>query len=95
MNVVTWKCHLDDSTKGRYDLILRRGLLTELGLNFKFSEHIIEADDGPFKVYKTLMVDLGKYMFKILIEIKLYLKNVLPMIKSKKYTIQNIYVLQG
>ena len=28
MNVVTWKCHVDDSTKGRYDMILGRELLT-------------------------------------------------------------------
>ena len=29
-NVVTWKCHVDDSTKGRYDIILGIYLLTEL-----------------------------------------------------------------
>ena len=33
MNIVTWKCHVDDSAKGRYDIISRRYLLTELGLN--------------------------------------------------------------
>ena len=27
-NVVTWICHVDDSAKGRYDMILGRGLLT-------------------------------------------------------------------
>ena len=27
-NVVTWKCHMDDSAKGRYDMILGRYLLT-------------------------------------------------------------------
>ena len=27
-NVVTWKCHVDDSSKGRYDMILGRDLLT-------------------------------------------------------------------
>ena len=26
MNVVTWKCHVDDSTKGRYFMILGRDL---------------------------------------------------------------------
>ena len=25
-NVVTWKCHMDDSAKGRYDMILGRDL---------------------------------------------------------------------
>ena len=27
-NVVTWKCHVDESAKGRYDMILGRNLLT-------------------------------------------------------------------
>ena len=48
-NVVTWKCHMDDSTKSRYDIILGRHLLTELVLNFKYSDHIIEADKGNLK----------------------------------------------
>ena len=36
-NVMTWKCHLDDSTKGRCYMILEKDLLTELGLNLKLS----------------------------------------------------------
>ena len=44
-NAVTWKCHVDDSAKGRYYMILSRYLLTELGFNLKLSEHIIEDDD--------------------------------------------------
>ena len=32
-NFMTWKCYVDDSDKGRYDMILVRYLLTELGLN--------------------------------------------------------------
>ena len=43
-DVVTWKCHVDDSDKGRYDMILVRDILTELGLYLKFSEHVIKAD---------------------------------------------------
>ena len=39
---VTWKCHMDDSSKGRYDMILGRNLLTELGSNLKLSYHIID-----------------------------------------------------
>ena len=46
---VTWNCHVDDSTKGRYDMILGRYILTALGLILKLSNHIIEADDWPFK----------------------------------------------
>ena len=63
-NVVTWDFHVDDSDKGRYDMILGRDVLKELGLNMKFSLHVIEADDGHFKGYTTLMVDLGTYIFK-------------------------------
>ena len=36
-NVVTWKCHVDDSAKGRYNMILGRDILTELGFNLKSS----------------------------------------------------------
>ena len=32
-NVMMWKCHVDDSAKGRYDMILGKYLLIELGLN--------------------------------------------------------------
>ena len=41
-NVVTWKCHVDDSTRGGYNMILGRYLLTELGLNLKVSEQAIK-----------------------------------------------------
>ena len=61
MNIVTWKCHVDESAKGRYDMILGRDLLTELGLNLKFSDHVIISNDGHFKGYTSPMVDLGTY----------------------------------
>ena len=32
-NVVTWKFHVDDCAKGKYNMILGRDILTELGLN--------------------------------------------------------------
>ena len=38
MNVVTWKCHVDESAKGRYDIILGQDVLIELGLNLKLSK---------------------------------------------------------
>ena len=40
-NIVTWKCHVDDSTNGRYDMILGRDLLTALGLDLKLSKNVI------------------------------------------------------
>ena len=65
-NVVTWKCHVDYSAKGRYDMILGRYLSKELGLNLKFSDNVIEYYDGPFKGSKAPVVDLGTYEFKYL-----------------------------
>ena len=41
--------HVDDSAKGRYDMVLVRDILTASGLNIKFSEHIIESDYGTLK----------------------------------------------
>ena len=63
-SVMTWKCHADESTRGRYDMIIGRYLLIELGLNIKKSQHVIEAYDGPFIESTSHMVDLGAYIFK-------------------------------
>ena len=60
-NVVTWRYHVDDSARGKYNMILRWDLLTEFGLNIKFSEHVIEADDGPFKGYTTPMFAIASH----------------------------------
>ena len=58
MNVMTWNCHVVDSSKGRYYMILGKYLFTELGLNIKLSEHVIKSDDGPFNGSTT--IDLEK-----------------------------------
>ena len=47
-------------------MILGRDLLTELGLNIKFSKHIINSDDGPLIGDMAPMVDLAAYTFKYL-----------------------------
>ena len=57
---------MDDSPKGRYDLILGRDILIELLLNITSSEDVIEVDDRYFKGSTTPMVDLSKYIFKYL-----------------------------
>ena len=49
-NILTCNFHVDDSVKGRYDMILGRDLLTALGLNVRFSDHVIESYDGTLKV---------------------------------------------
>ena len=63
-NVVTWNFHVDDSAKVGYDIILGRDILTELWLNIKFSEQVIEEDDGPFNGSTTHVVHLGTYIYK-------------------------------
>ena len=62
--IMKWNCHMDDSAKVRYDTILGIYILTALGLNLKFSDHVIEADDGNFKGSTAPMFDMGNYEFK-------------------------------
>ena len=61
-----WECHVDESTKGRYNMILGRDILTELGLSLKFSEHVTIWGDGPLKCSASPMVDFVTYKFKVL-----------------------------
>ena len=58
---MTWNFYVDESTKGRYDMVLDRDILTFLGLYLKPSEHAIKADDGPFKESTAPIIDLGTY----------------------------------
>ena len=63
--IATWNFHVDDSAKGRYDMILGRDILTELALNLKFSEHVIELDDGTLTFSTAPMIDMVHFEFKI------------------------------
>ena len=49
-----------------YDMILGRHILTALGLNLKFSDHVIKADDGTLKGLTSSIVDLVTYECKYL-----------------------------
>ena len=62
--VVTWNCHVDESTKGRYDMITRRDILIALGLNLTLYDHAIESYYVTFKVSTETTVDSGTYEFK-------------------------------
>ena len=90
---MTCKCHVDESAKGRYNMVLGQYLLTELGLNLKLSENIIEANYGPFKGSTTPKVNLGMYIFKDLNTGKLYQRNFLLMLTPKKYIDQRMNIL--
>ena len=57
---------MDESTNGRYDMILGRDLITALGLDFKFSDNIIIGGDGPYQGCSAPMVDLSNYEVKSL-----------------------------
>ena len=73
--ILACDCHVNDSSKGIYDMILGRDVLTALGLYLKFSNYIIEGYYGYFKGSLAPMVDLGTYEFKYLETGKLHLKN--------------------
>ena len=62
--IATWKFQVDESTNGRYDIILGRKLLTALGLNIKFSESVIIGGEGPYEGCSTDMVYVSNYYFE-------------------------------
>ena len=72
-----WKCHLDESTTNRYDMILGRDLLTTLGLDLAFFENVIHGGQGPYKGCSSPMVDVNNYDFNILTKKQLNSKNLL------------------
>ena len=45
-------------------MIIGRDLLTDMGLDPKFSKHFIIVSDGPCKVWSATMVDATDYDFK-------------------------------
>ena len=59
-----WNFCVDDSDEGRYETILGRYIFTDLWLNLKWSDNIIEAYYGPLKGSTTPMVDLDTYESK-------------------------------
>ena len=64
--IATWYFHVDDSDKSRYDTIVGRYQLIALVLNLKFSEHVIEENDGFFKGLTVALIDPRTCEFKIL-----------------------------
>ena len=59
-----WKFHTDESINSGYDMILVRDLLTELGLDIKFSDNVIVGGEGPYEGCSPPIVYLSNYNFK-------------------------------
>ena len=76
------KCHVDNSTNGRYDIILGIYLLNSLRLDLKFSENIVIGIEVPYKRLLAPMVDVSNYDFRTLID---------KIVKPEEYFI-NVYV---
>ena len=47
--IVTWECHVNKSTNGRYDMIIVKDLLTSLGLDLQFSNNIFIGGKEPYE----------------------------------------------
>ena len=62
--IVTWKYHVDDSTAGRYDMIISRDLLNKIGIDLKCSKNTIEYIKGPYQGCTTPMVNIYDYEFE-------------------------------
>ena len=58
-----WKCHVDESTAGRYAMVLDRDLNTAQGLDLKFSENIVIGGEGPYEKLSENMFDVRNYEF--------------------------------
>ena len=80
--IVTWECHVRESTNSRYDMILGRDLLTALGMDMKFSDNIIIGGEGPYEQFSAPMVDGSNYYFNSITDIT---------VKPEDYFI-NLYV---
>ena len=57
---------MNESAKGRYDMILGRDILIDLGLDLKLSDQVIGVDDEYLKGSTAPIVDPGMYEFKYL-----------------------------
>ena len=57
---------MDESTTGRYAMILGIDLLTEMGLDLKFYGNVIIVGNGPYGGCSSPMVDASNYNFTYL-----------------------------
>ena len=76
--IVTWKCHVDDSTKDIYNMILGRDLLTDLGIDIKFSNRVIVGSKGTYEGCSAPMFDVRNYDYAPLTDKIVKLGIILP-----------------
>ena len=62
-NYDAWKCHVNDSTKRGYDIILGRYLLTAIGLDLNFSYCLIIGNEVPYEGCSAPMVYVINYNY--------------------------------
>ena len=55
---------MDDSTESRYDIIIRKYLITDLGIDMEFSGNIIQCGKLPHQGWEAPMARLNEYDFK-------------------------------
>ena len=67
--------------------------MNRIRIKFKWSDHVIEANDGTFKGYTEPMVDLSAYDFEGLNIGELHLKNLLQIITQRKFMTHNMSIL--
>ena len=60
---MTWKCHVDESTNGRYNMILDRDLITTLEMDIMFSDNVIIGADIKYEWCTATIVDVSNYWF--------------------------------
>ena len=65
-NIMMWKCHVDESTNGRYYMILCRKIINTLGLDFKFYENATLGREVPHEGCSAPMADVSIYDFNII-----------------------------
>ena len=61
-----WKCHEDESSTSKYDMILGRDLLPALGLDINFSENVMHGGERPYKGSLAPIVDVNNHDSNIL-----------------------------
>ena len=62
--IISSKCHIYESTTGRYYMILGREIITTLGLNIKFSRKIFVFGKGTYEGCSEPMVDVINYCWE-------------------------------